>query len=152
MKLRYVNLKSMRGFTLIELMVVVALLAVLATWAMPSFRVMIANNKVASTASDLQNLLLFARSEAAHHRSQAGASLVGAKWQVKKSGGVIREFDLPNGVAAQGASSVNFQLNGTVAATAKVKLTADHANRQFCVEVTRSGLVRSKRQDVGEQC
>lgn len=148
----FVNLKSERGFTLIELMVVVVLLAILAALAVPSFRTMIANNKVAAASSDLQNLLLFARSEAAHNRSRAEASLVSGKWQVKKGGDVIREFDLPTGVDVDGSSSIDFHSNGAAAAAAKIKLNADHANRQFCVEVTRSGLVRSKRQGVGERC
>lgn len=56
--------KNNTGFTLVELMVVLAIAAILATVAVPSFRSMIQNNRLATQANELAGTLNFARSEA----------------------------------------------------------------------------------------
>ncbi|MDR1887811.1 MAG: GspH/FimT family pseudopilin [Zoogloeaceae bacterium] len=53
-----------RGFTLIELMVAVALVAILLSLAVPSFRDTILKNRVSAATSDLVAALDMARSEA----------------------------------------------------------------------------------------
>jgi len=53
-----------KGFTLIELIVVITILAVLATLAAPSFRETIKTNRVISQSNELVALLNFAKSEA----------------------------------------------------------------------------------------
>lgn len=53
-----------RGFTMIELMVVVSIVAVLAAVATPSFKDFILGQRVKSAAFDLASNLLLARSEA----------------------------------------------------------------------------------------
>jgi type IV fimbrial biogenesis protein FimT len=54
----------MRGFTLMELMVTITIAAILAGLAVPSFRELIANNRLKSHTSALHTTLLQARSEA----------------------------------------------------------------------------------------
>ncbi|WP_259759272.1 GspH/FimT family pseudopilin [Pseudomonas sp. GCEP-101] len=57
------------GFTLVELMVVVAVAAILATIAIPSFRTLMLNNQISSQTNMVIGLLQSARSEAITQRS-----------------------------------------------------------------------------------
>lgn len=52
------------GFTLIELMVVLSVAAILASLAVPSFRSVVQNNRLATQANELSGTLNFARGEA----------------------------------------------------------------------------------------
>ena len=53
-----------RGFTLIELMVTIAVAAILIAIATPSFQKMIVNNRLSTVANELADNISFARSEA----------------------------------------------------------------------------------------
>ena len=57
-------MKMCRGFTLLELMVTVAVAAILATVAVPGFRDLIQNNRVTTQTNELVSALNFARTEA----------------------------------------------------------------------------------------
>ena len=145
------------GFTLIEMMVTIAVLAILASLAAPAFTTMIANNRVSAAASDVQSLFLYSRAEAVYLRTQLQVSALSSSqtWQARRVGGtdVLREIMLSPVVAADinPAGAVTFETSGA-ASPVKVTLTAPNASRQFCVEVTRAGLVRSNRQNVGDAC
>lgn len=52
------------GFTLIELMIVVALMVIIATMAVPSFKGMIESNRLKSATNDVLGTFNYARSEA----------------------------------------------------------------------------------------
>ncbi|WP_372965495.1 GspH/FimT family pseudopilin [Marinobacter sp.] len=55
------------GFTLIELMIVVVLIVIIATIAVPSFRSMIESSRLTSTTNSTLGLLNYARGEAVRH-------------------------------------------------------------------------------------
>ena len=92
-----------RGFSLLEVMVVVAILAILAALAGPSFTPMIERWRVRSATEDLQSSLYFARSEAI---KRGGGISVASKdgadwssgWQVKSGTDVLQNTDAPTGV------------------------------------------------------
>lgn len=56
-------MKGQKGFTLVELMVTVAIAAILISIAIPSFSSMITNNRLNTISSDLAEVISFARSE-----------------------------------------------------------------------------------------
>lgn len=58
------NPRQQRGFTLVELLVTVAVLAVLLGIAVPSFQTMMANSQLSSRTNDMVGALSLARSEA----------------------------------------------------------------------------------------
>ncbi|WP_115047012.1 GspH/FimT family pseudopilin [Xanthomonas arboricola] len=60
------------GFTLVELIIAIAVLAILLTIALPSFRGVIRSNRVASSANETLGLLSLARSEAIRNRRGGG--------------------------------------------------------------------------------
>lgn len=61
------------GFTLVELMITIAIVAILAALALPSFQGMIRSNRVATTTNEFNAFVAYARSEAL--RNSGGAVL-----------------------------------------------------------------------------
>lgn len=57
-------MKTIRGFTLIEMMLVVAIVAIIASMAIPAFRDMVASNRQMTAANSLISTFNLARNEA----------------------------------------------------------------------------------------
>lgn len=90
---------SVRGFTLIELMMVVAISGVLLTLGLPSFSEMITANRITSQANSLVNALNTARAEAIRRgapvcvkRISTTANEWSAGWKVFVDGTTTRTF------------------------------------------------------------
>lgn len=63
-------MRTHKGFTLIELMLVIALIAILAGIGIPAFRNMTLNNRIVTTTNSMLATLQLARSEAAFQHRQ----------------------------------------------------------------------------------
>lgn len=74
------NRSPSRGFTLVEVMVVIAIVGILASIAVPGFRDMIAGQKVRGVANDLYAALLYARSEAMKRNGQVSVVRPAGGW------------------------------------------------------------------------
>ncbi len=152
---------SQKGFTLIELMVALAVLAILLGIAVPAFSSMLRDSRVSTLADELQGALQLARSEAIKRRQsvvvcrrkpdesacQNGTDWAGG-WLVQQAGGdVIKVWDGVQGLAIVGPNAgVSFRSNGMAGAARNFSLTpsgcSGQQKRDISVSVTGSNTLR----------
>ncbi|KAA3597687.1 GspH/FimT family pseudopilin [Stenotrophomonas maltophilia] len=115
------SLRREIGFTLIELMVTIAVVAVLAAIAFPSFQSTIRSSRVSSTNNEVLGLLSLARSEAIRSNRGGGVcgSSDGASCDGGWSGGMLAFADA-NG---DGALSAGETVLRFVSGNPKLKIT-----------------------------
>lgn len=115
----YSKLRS-TGFTLIELVVTLAVAAIILGMVVPSFQNLIRNNQVSTEANAFMGAVQFARSEAVKRGGGVALSANGADfssgWCVHTGADcnatVIREFDAPAAQFASGFTTVTFNHRG----------------------------------------
>ncbi|MGY0632649.1 GspH/FimT family pseudopilin [Luteimonas sp. A478] len=107
----------MSGFTLIELMVTVAVLAILVTLAAPSFQELTNRNNLVSGTNEMIALLQSARLEAVRRNARVevcptenGSTCSGSDWARvvvrDSSGAVLRDLEINTRLTARGSSKV----------------------------------------------
>ncbi|MGE6528926.1 pilus assembly FimT family protein [Pseudomonas sp. NPDC077382] len=114
-------METSRGFTLMELMVVIALIAIIAGIAVPNYQSSMQNTRLTSARNSLVGALQMARSEAITRSITVTVTTVGATWVVNDGTEDIRVIDIPNGVAADNIA-VTFQTNGRPQTTATIDI------------------------------
>ena len=137
---------SRRGFTLIELVIVVALISIVAVYAVPSFGRLIESNRVSSTANGIMGMLRYTRSEAVKVGRTVNVRPVdGASWSsgllvwldldgdnTFDANEELRRFaDMNTGLTIAGsATSIGFRGNGflTPASEANFQLSVASTN------------------------
>ncbi|THU05247.1 prepilin-type N-terminal cleavage/methylation domain-containing protein [Lampropedia puyangensis] len=143
-----------KGFTLLEAMVVVALLALLSTIAVPSFQTMIANNRVSSSASELQVLLLFARSEAVYKRTATSVEIASSTWNVKSGSNLLRTTNVSDAVSVSVSPNedIGFAVSGNASNDFSIAVSNSGASRTECIRISKAGLVQQQRKAAGQAC
>ncbi|MGY0503795.1 GspH/FimT family pseudopilin [Luteimonas sp. e5] len=163
------HMKQQAGFTLVELMVTIAVLAILVGIAMPSFRDTMRSNRLVSATNDLTSALALARTEAIRNTRGAGvcASTAGTAcdgsdwsngWMVWGDANGNGSFDATDPVlryfqgkadtlrvTGPAASGLRFDRRGRLAATQSLSLQPrDCGSRPMkrSLTVSRTGQVR----------
>lgn len=149
------QLKLSMGFTLVEMMVAVSIIAILAAVAIPSFQSLIRNERVKSASYNLFASLMVARSEAIKRNADVTITPVTAGswqdgWKVSAVGTDIKNQGALAGIAVSGApASLTYKRTGRLSAAAlpSFQFNIDPADSNFirCITIELSGLPRTKK-------
>ena len=136
-----------RGFTLVEVLVVLAIFAIVLGLAGPALSEMVANQQVRAAAYDLHAALNIARSEALTRNAAVTVAPVGGDWAqgwslTEDGGTVIRRQNAYPRVALSGPTQVVFSAGGRPDSTATpfgVTSTGVSASGYRCVRLRLTG-------------
>lgn len=145
---------TVRGFTLIEAMVTVAMIAVLLAIAAPSLSGFLASQRVRSGSFDVYASLVYARSEAI--KRHANVSLVAPTtdwstgWTIEDgSANVLRTQETLQGLTVtSNVATLTYRLDGRLTSGSALVVVesqtgADRAGRR-CLTIDATGLPRSR--------
>jgi type IV fimbrial biogenesis protein FimT len=144
---RWIPRKS-QGFTLLELMVTVAVLGVISMLAAPSFSQLLAAQRVRVTAYNIVGDLVLARSEAVKRGENVTVAPISSAWtngwsvKVASTAEVIGgQGSVGNGVQFTASpSSVTFDRNGRTSVVSVVRFAlTDGGTHPRCVSLDPSG-------------
>jgi len=132
------------GFSLVELLTVVAVLIVIVVIAVPAFGELIASQRVQLAAMDLFTSLLRARSEAIKQNTDVTMSPQGswaAGWAVAVGGVSIDAHAATPNVIITDPGVVTYRSSGRIAATSRPRfsVSASQTAAKRCVQVSLSG-------------
>jgi type IV fimbrial biogenesis protein FimT len=116
----------MRGFTIVELLIVIVIVGIIAAIAAPGMNDLVASTSVRTAASDFYAALATARSEAIKRRTNMSVKPVSSDWKngwTVEDGAshVFQQADaLSTRVAVSGtASAITYGMNGRIASGSK---------------------------------
>ena len=142
------------GFTLVELLVTIIIVAILAALAAPSFREFVASQRVKTASFDVMSLLTLARSEAIKRNSSVTLGGVGSGSLQITAGGVIiqqRErlinltLTCKSGGAEVACTDVVYGGNGRLQAISpSIEIGSPASSQKSCIKIDPSGRPASR--------
>lgn len=152
-------MRAAKGFTLIELMITLSVLAIVLSLAAPSFSTMRQDSRIGSLSSELQSAIQFARAEAVKRhanviicrRNAAGTACENgtnwaAGWLVRQVGGdIIKVWDSATSISITGPDGgVTFRNNGitTAAGNFSVTVSSCTGTQYRTISVSATGTTR----------
>ena len=138
-----------RGFTLIELMVTLVVLAVVVGLAAPGLQKLVAAQRMRSLSYDLVSHLVLARSEALKRGIPVevlpAAGGWGGGWSVQAAGTQLARHSTPGGVNVTTApGTITFDLHGrVVTAEPVVRIGFTDGTRSRCISLDPAGRPKS---------
>jgi type IV fimbrial biogenesis protein FimU len=143
------RVSAMQGFTLIELIITVALISLAVGIAVPNLTLLIRNNQIETQAQTLNSLMQFARGEAVARRTQVTISRAGDIWTVATTAQTLRqETFIPEQAAIMTNPTplaLTYESNGTSSLPGIVRITVCRDNdpdRGYLLTIDRSGSSR----------
>ena len=149
-----------RGFTLVELMITVAVIGILAVVAVPAMTDMINNSRLRGQSEEVTAALQLARSEAVRRNQRitacaaasgttcaASATRFVVYWQDPGNAAnteMVREISMPGSVQVSGpVAGVQFRSTGLADSAQQLQVTVASDTRYVCVQI--SGVVSVKK-------
>lgn len=141
-----------RGFTLIELMVVITIAGVMLGIGVPSFKSFIAGQRVKTAAGDFSNAAIYARSEAIKRNAEVSLAAAAGGWKngwSVKAGAVVlsQQAAFPALTMTSAVTEVVYLGSGRLkeqALVSSLQVAADGASSARCVSFELSGLPKSR--------
>jgi type IV fimbrial biogenesis protein FimT len=144
-----------RGFTLIEMMIAVAVLAVILSLGVPSFQTFMAHTRLRTTAEAILNGVQLARAEAVRRNTEVRFDLASdLGWSVVAAGTTLQARSAAEGskgitldVRPTAASAVTFNGMGRVAANnpagaSLTRIVVSGGTKSRRIDIATGGLIR----------
>lgn len=140
-------MQRQRGFTMIELMVVVLLLGIAASLAAPSFTDQLARRRLEGVATDLSTDMQFARTQAVDDRATVRliTETGGTQYRiVNAAGATLKTVVFPAGITSTDAVTVDFEQlrGGATVVNGPINLGSTRTAATMRVDVSAMGRVR----------
>lgn len=140
------------GFTLIEMMITITILAVMLMIAAPSFQTFIRGQRVKTTSFDVYSALTYTRSEAMKRNGDVTISPISSNWSngwnIKSGTTILRtQSNLSTSVTISGPTTITYGRDGRANASASIQVDPNPTGSGIsprCISIELSGRPNSK--------